>query len=91
MPASSSPADGAAGSGSPSAPLPTSVRVATIGMSLLGAFLLVLAGIRFLPRRHAWARWLGLAAFGVVTLIVLFGAIAAGGSRPSRCSSSFSP
>jgi hypothetical protein len=36
----------------------------------------------FLPRHHAWARWLGLAASGVVTLIVLFGAIAGGGISP---------
>ena len=36
----------------------------------------------FLPRRRAWARWTGLAAAGVVTLIVLYGAIVSRGLSP---------
>jgi hypothetical protein len=33
----------------------------------------------FLPRRHAWARWLGLAASSVVGMLLLLTAIAGGG------------
>lgn len=41
---------------------------------------LVLAGSAwFLPRRHAWARWLGLAATTVIGLLTLLSALAGGG------------
>jgi hypothetical protein len=33
----------------------------------------------FLPRRQPWARWVGLAATGLLALLTLFSAIAAGG------------
>jgi hypothetical protein len=33
----------------------------------------------FLPRRHAWARWLGLAASSVIAMLLVLTAIAGGG------------
>jgi hypothetical protein len=33
----------------------------------------------FLPRRQAWARWIGLAASGLLTLLMLFSMAAGGG------------
>lgn len=33
----------------------------------------------FLPRRQAWARWLGLAASGLLALLMLFSMVAGGG------------
>ena len=33
----------------------------------------------FLPRRQAWARWLGLAASGLLALLMLFSVVAGGG------------
>jgi hypothetical protein len=33
----------------------------------------------FLPRRQAWARWTGLAASGVLALLMLFSMVAGGG------------
>lgn len=33
----------------------------------------------FLPRRHAWARWLGLAASSVIGMLLLLAAVSGGG------------
>ena len=33
----------------------------------------------FLPRRHPWARWLGLAASGLLALLTLLSAVSIGG------------
>jgi hypothetical protein len=33
----------------------------------------------FLPRRHAWARWIGLAASGLLALLMVFSTVAGGG------------
>ena len=44
---------------------------------LLGAVMAVAAW--FLPRRHPWARWLGLAAAVVLGLLTLFSALVSGG------------
>jgi hypothetical protein len=46
--------------------------------SLLIGVLLGLAAW-FLPRRQAWARWIGLAASGLLTLLMLFSMVAGGG------------
>ena len=45
---------------------------------LLIGVLLALAAW-FLPRRQAWARWLGLAASGLLALLMLFSVVAGGG------------
>jgi hypothetical protein len=39
---------------------------------------LALAAV-FVPRRQAWARWIGLAASGLLALLTLFQVVAAGG------------
>ena len=44
---------------------------------LLGVLLALAAW--FLPRRQAWARWLGLAASGLLALLMLFSVVASGG------------
>ena len=46
--------------------------------SLLLGVLLALAAW-FLPRRHAWARWIGLAASGLLALLMLFSMVAGAG------------
>jgi hypothetical protein len=46
--------------------------------SLLLGVLLGLAAW-FLPRRQAWARWMGLAASGLLALLMLFSIVAVGG------------
>jgi hypothetical protein len=43
--------------------------------SLLIGLLLALAAW-FLPRRHAWARWIGAAASGLLALLMLFSMVA---------------
>jgi glucan phosphoethanolaminetransferase (alkaline phosphatase superfamily) len=43
---------------------------------LLGVLLALAAW--FLPRRHAWARWLGVAASGLLALLMLFSMAGAG-------------
>lgn len=45
---------------------------------LLIGIVLALSAL-FLPRRHAWARWTGLAAAAVLTLLTLFSVLATGG------------
>jgi glucan phosphoethanolaminetransferase (alkaline phosphatase superfamily) len=44
---------------------------------LLGVLLALAAW--FLPRRQAWARWMGLAASGLLALLMLFSVVAGGG------------
>jgi hypothetical protein len=46
--------------------------------SLLLGVLLALAAW-FLPRRQAWARWIGLAASGLLALLMLFSMVTGGG------------
>ncbi|MCW2741363.1 MAG: rane protein of unknown function [Blastococcus sp.] len=46
--------------------------------NLVMGLLLALAAW-FLPRRQPWARWIGLATTGVLTLLTLFQVLAAGG------------
>jgi hypothetical protein len=48
---------------------------------LLGLVLALAAW--FLPRRQAWARWVGLAASALLALMTLFSMLAAGGSTVS--------
>jgi glucan phosphoethanolaminetransferase (alkaline phosphatase superfamily) len=44
---------------------------------LLGVLLALAAW--FLPRRHAWARWIGLAASGLLALLMLFSMVTGAG------------
>ncbi|MFL6096400.1 MAG: hypothetical protein ACJ71Y_13190, partial [Blastococcus sp.] len=44
---------------------------------LLGVLLALAAW--FLPRRQAWARWMGLAASGLLALLMLFSVVSGGG------------
>lgn len=44
---------------------------------LLGVLLALAAW--FLPRRQAWARWIGLAASGLLALLMLFSLVSSGG------------
>ena len=44
---------------------------------LLGVLLALAAW--FLPRRQAWARWIGLAASGLLALLMLFSVVSGGG------------
>jgi hypothetical protein len=53
------------------------VLVSLVPNLVMGLMLALAAG--FLPRRHPWARWLGLAASTLLALLSLMSALALGG------------